>query len=882
MAKVKASEIIISHPSADFDSFASMVAASKLYPNAVMVLIGGMDIGVREFYALYRDKIPLILLKQIDFDSVERVIVTDTSRPSRLRAINEILKRKDVEVHLYDHHLEEEGELDAHFRHCYKYGSTTTILVVEIARRGIKLTPEEATLLCLGIYEDTGNLTFSSTVPQDLDAVKYLLKSGANLSLVRRYVSHELSAEQKILMQKLTLNTRDVLINGIRIHFSTAKIPGYVDEIAFITNKIQDIENADSIFTLVEIHERVYIIGRSRISSVNIAHILSHFGGGGHPSAGSAMLTGTDHHRALQELVSILREELHPYVIARDIMSSPVHSVSPGITIDNCRHQMIRFGHSGIVVLDDDDRLLGIISRRDVDKAILSGRSHDPVSEHMMGDVITVGEEAGLHHIEKLIVRNNIGRIPVIFGGKVTGIVTRSDIIQALHKIQPVGDEEIEELPLDGGLMQEDVFQGLPRSVLDILILAGRVADRVKLPVYLVGGIVRDILLGRPSMDVDLVVEGNGIVFAEALGYVLELRTDINPRFGTAKIHIRSGGTIDITGTRKERYPEPGALPEVEPGNIENDLKRRDFTINSIAIRINHSAFGEILDPFNGRKDIKDGIIRILHDESFRDDPTRMMRAIRFSTRFGFVIEPHSKELMDAALADGMLDRITRQRIRDELWLILGDQDPHGALKMLDETGILKLIHPHMSLAGALRGATDPVIPVLAEYELWDLPYTIRAHQVYLCILAWNFTQDEADSFAQDFQLSGNDEQTIREIPRFRETVDELSSTDAELKPSEIFRMLHWVEVEALLAYLVNGDNLDVSEIIRSFLKVMKPTKLEITGQDLKNLGFPPSPAFKKAFQAVFDAKLDGEIHARRDEIALAEEVLKRETDEPA
>ena len=174
MPGISAPEIIISHPGADFDSLASMVAASKLYPDAKVVLIAGMDIGVREFYALYRDYFPLLPLRQLDRNSVRRVIVTDTSKLSRLRDIKEILDRQDVEIHLYDHHIEEEGELKADFSYCLPYGSTTTILIEQITKREIKINPEEATLFCLGIYEDTGNLTFSATTSHDLEAIKFL------------------------------------------------------------------------------------------------------------------------------------------------------------------------------------------------------------------------------------------------------------------------------------------------------------------------------------------------------------------------------------------------------------------------------------------------------------------------------------------------------------------------------------------------------------------------------------------------------------------------------------------------------------------------------------------------------------------------------------
>lgn len=877
MAKVKAKEIIVSHPGADFDSLASMVAASKLYPEAQMVLLAGMDIGVREFYALYRDTFPILLLRQIDQAYVERVIITDTSKLSRVRSIKELLERVNVEIILYDHHIDEEGEIRADFSHCYRYGSTTTILIEEIAKRGIELTPEEATLLCLGIYEDTGNLTYSSTTPEDLDAVKYLLNAGANLRLMRRYISHELSPEQKVLMQKLTLNTRDMLINGIRVHFATARIPGFVDEIAFITSKIQELENADCIFVLVEVRGRVYIIGRSRIAPVNVAHALSYFGGGGHPSAGSAMLKDANQQKVLQELIAILKEELRPYVIARDIMSSPVSTIPPETTIDECRDEMIRLGHSGLVVMGENGELRGIISRRDIDKAILSGRLNDAVETHMKRDVITAREEAGLHQLEKIIIRYNVGRIPIVFGGKPTGIVTRSDIIRALHEIKPVGDEEMEDLPLDGHLIQEDVFKGLQRQTLNILILAGRVADQIKMSVFLVGGIVRDILRDKPSEDVDLVIDGDGITFAKALGLALGLKVDENPRFGTAKIHTKMGGTIDIAGSRKEYYEEYGALPLVKPGNIEDDLKRRDFTINSIAIRINHFQFGQILDPFNGRKDVENGVIRVLHTKSFLDDPTRMFRAMRFASRFGFEIDERSRALIKEALSEKMLRRITKQRIRDELWLILKDRNPHIALQMLDKFHLLNEIHPDFSLPAILSGESDPVKPVLEQYQHWDLPYTVRTHQIYLCILMWDFVQKTIDSFSKDFQIAGNDDVTIKDIPRFREQMNQISSLAMLPKPSEIHHRLQAVQIEVLLTYLATSAVKELQEMVKRFLREIKPTKLDIDGQDLQNLGFPPSPSYKKAFKAVFNAKLDGLIQTRQEELNMAEEVLENE-----
>lgn len=214
---------------------------------------------------------------------------------------------------------------------------------------------------------------------------------------------------------------------------------------------------------------------------------------------------------------------------------------------------------------------------------------------------------------------------------------------------------------------------------MDIIRIVGKIADELKIPAYIVGGPVRDKLLGRSNSDLDFVVEGDGIKFSGTLNEKLKGKLTAYRAFGTASIELK-GKRIDIVSARKETYKYPAAYPTVKPGSIKDDLFRRDFTINAMAIAINRENFGKLVDFYGGRKDLKKGVIRVMHDKSFMDDPTRIFRAVRFSIRFGFKIEPHTKKLMKEAVLGGFLGKVNAGRIRKEIELFLKEKDPKKCL----------------------------------------------------------------------------------------------------------------------------------------------------------------------------------------------------------
>jgi tRNA nucleotidyltransferase (CCA-adding enzyme) len=509
-------EIIISHPGADFDSLASMWAAHLLNPDRPVVMIAGEDSNVREFLALYGQEFPRLRLREIDISSVKHLTIVDCSSRSQLGQVEGLLDRQNVFVEIWDHHREKDIDFKVDRHHYAPVGANTTLLVGELIKRGIRPSPTASTLLMLGIYEDTGSLRFPSTTPSDIEVSAWLLEAGASLESLDRFLDIRLTRAQKSLLTALSLNVRVVEIKGVQIHVTQAATMEFVDEIAFLARKVQETESADVLFALVQLNDRVFIVGRSRLPSVDVGHILSIFGGGGHPQAASCLLTGTTHPIALQRLLDAVREQIQPSIRARDIMSRPVKTVSPDAPISEADSIIARTGHSGLVVTQDNNHVVGIITRREVDKALGHGLGHAPVKGYMVREPVTVQEEATLGELQNVIIERQAGFLPVLFGGRLSGVVTRTDVLGAIHKagnlpasvgLQTVRPGQAEE-------KGRELLSLIPPRIMMILAMAGELADRIGDSCYLVGGIVRDLVLGKSNVDIDLLIEGDGIAFA--------------------------------------------------------------------------------------------------------------------------------------------------------------------------------------------------------------------------------------------------------------------------------------------------------------------------------------------------------------------------------
>ncbi|NLF13445.1 MAG: CBS domain-containing protein, partial [Anaerolineaceae bacterium] len=682
-------QLILTHENTDFDGLASQLAAWKLYPQAKPVLPRRPNRNLRDFLTLYWDELPFVryedLARRAD---VDRIILVDTQTLVTPRGMSD-----ETQVQIIDHHPLAR-DLPPNWTYSGEpVGATTTLLLERIVESGIRVTPVEATLLALGIYEDTGSLTYPTTTVRDLRSIAWLAERGANLSVVSDFLHHPLTDQQLELYEALLDSAEIHNIAGHTVVVTTASAEGYVEEISALAHKIRDLYDPAGLFLLVDLGEHLQLVARSTTDAVDVGHIADHFGGGGHTRAAAALIREMDLETARQALLDMLERHIHPLVTVGQIMSHGVHTLSPETTVEKAAELMLRYGFEGFPVVGESGEIVGILTRREIDRARRLRLETMPVSHYMTKGEIWIGPEDSVERLQQIMTQHGIGQVPVVQGGEILGVVTRTDLIK-LWASPP------HQLPRRKEIAQK-MSKALPGPLLELLQQASAMAQEMGYGLYVVGGFVRDLLLGERNLDLDLVVEGDAIRLARRLARRVGARTRSHGRFGTAKIVLEGREaefgipSLDFATARLEFYAHSAALPEVEQSSIKADLHRRDFTINTLAIRLDSDHYGKLLDFYGGEQDLQDRVVRVLHSLSFIEDPTRIMRAVRFEQRLGFHIEPRTAELIENALP--MLSRVTGERVRHEMLLILAEDEPEHALNRLDELGVLEQIHPRLA-----------------------------------------------------------------------------------------------------------------------------------------------------------------------------------------
>lgn len=413
----------------------------------------------------------------------------------------------------------------------------------------------------------------------------------------------------------------------------------------------------------------------------------------------------------------------------------------------------------------------------------------------------------------------------------------------------------------------------LPRKLQGLIRLAEESATRDGIPVYLVGGFVRDLILGVKNLDLDLVVEGDGIRLAELIAAHVKAKLIRHRRFGTATVVIGPGLKVDIATARKETYPEPGSLPSVTFGMLRDDLKRRDFTINAMAISINRDDYGKLVDFFDGRGDVRKKKIRILHDQSFMDDPTRIVRAVRFEQRYNFRIEPRTLKLIKEAAECRMLERVQPQRLRDDLVLLLKEKDPLKHIRRLEGLVGLGFISPHIKVPYAFLKAVEKEI----QWFLKTYPQrrALDTWLIYFMGVTDMLTAGDTEKACQRFVLRKGETKRIATYKKIdRDFIRHLSAR--YVSPARIFVLLEPLSYEVILLLKAKFRNRAVKKHIVDFLEIYNGMRLCISGHDLHRLGVSPGPYYQKIFTKVLHSKLNGRLKTRSDELAFIKQIVTR------
>ena len=869
-------EVITTHTNADFDSLASMLAAKKLYPEAVLVFPGSQERSLRDFFihsTLYAFEVERV--KNIDLQKVTRLILVDTRQISRIGKFAEIVGKPGVEVHIFDHHPPAPDDIRGSMEVIAETGANVTVIIRILEEKGVEIAPDEATAMMLGIYEDTGNLTFPSTREDDFRAAAYLTRKGANLSILSNIITKELTAEQVFLLNDLIQSATRYPLHGVNVVIAQASVDHYIGDIAVLVHKLMDMENLDALFVLVLMENRVYLIGRSRIEEVNVAEVASEFGGGGHPTAASATVKDMTLIEANERLVETLKEFIRPRKVARDVMIYPVKTVEPEKNLGEADDMLTRYNLNTLPVVEEG-RVIGLMSRQVAERAVRHGLSRSPVREYMTTEFSVVSPDTSFSRVRDLVIGQNQSLLPVIENGRLVGAISVVDVMRGLQEemmksIKEPSTPEAQPLYPRKKMISKLMQERFPGQVRSLLMEFGRVGDELGYAAYAVGGFVRDLLMGIENFDIDIVVEGDGIRFAEDFERKFPCRIRTHRKFGTAIILFPDGSKVDVASARLEIYEAPAALPTVERGSIKMDLYRRDFTINTLAIQLNPRAFGELIDFFGGVKDIKEKVVRVLHNLSFVEDPTRVFRAIRFEQRLGFQIAKHTQNLMKNSVKMGFMERLSGGRVFSELMLILQEDDPTPALKRMKDFDLFRFLHPRLKFDEQGEELFERIHHVTSWFDLLFLDERYERWLIFFYGLTDSLQKEEVEEICRRFSMNNRMKRRVTEgkYQGDQALLQIFSWINLGLQPrrSEIFEVLNPLSTETKLFMMAKTNQTATRRYISLYFTQLKDTKPLLRGTDLIQMGIRPGPSIRKTLDDLLRARLDEKVTTPQDEI---------------
>ncbi|MGH1392828.1 MAG: CBS domain-containing protein [Trichormus sp.] len=892
-------DLILCHTTADFDALGAAVGLTCLLPGSKIVLTGGAHPPVRDFLALHRDEYALIERRSVNPEKIRSVTVVDTQQRDRLGKGAEWLDLPQLDhITVYDHHLGQVSDIPATQFHIAPVGATTTLIVEQLQQQNISLTPAQATAMALGIHVDTGSLTYDQSTPRDALALAWLMQQGASLAVISNYREPGLSPQLQRLLKEALEQLEYLCYRGYTIAWVILKTDGFVPGLSSLASQLVELTEIDALLLasehpLSKDESRLTVIGRSQIPGIHLNQLFESFGGGGHSQAASLNLRGADSQNILQQLLEGMKTAIPHPPTARDLMSSPVRTIRPETTISEAQRILLRYGHSGLSVVDSQGQLVGIISRRDLDIALHHGFSHAPVKGYMTIDLKTITPDTTLPQIESLMVTYDIGRLPVLENGQLVGIVTRTDVLRELHQAQGQsrgegerGSQHSVQLPsleqLRDGL-RPAFGDRLTPQLWQLLTTASQAAEKRGWHLYLVGGAVRDLLLAEATAknlmitDIDLVVDGfhtaadvgAGVELAKALQAIYPAaRLEIHGAFQTAALLWHKDPEldslwVDIATARTEFYPYPAANPEVEASSIRQDLYRRDFTINALALRLTSPRAGELLDFFGGLLDLQAKQIRVLHANSFIEDPTRIYRGVRFAVRLGFTIEPRTQEYIHYAINSGVYDRTAQTnpktpalqtRLKAELKHILEAPYWELALKLLDNLGALQCIHPTLQLNHEIL---EKLRLLERCWRRFNFPQNLILWQMRLEILIAHLAPQYRHKVAKNLQLSENSMTRLQKLAVAKSDVTEYLSTNQ--KPSQLVQLLSKYDIEMLILIGLFSTRI-IRQKIWYYATVLFHIHPIFNGNDLKKLGYKPSPQYRQILDDLLAATLDGTI----------------------
>ncbi len=885
--------LVTCHNNADFDAFAAMLAAGRLYGGCDLLFPGSQEKNLNKLFEevkedeAFLDGCRFVDQSGINYSRYGFLVVVDTRQRSRLNHVWPLLDNPGIRVEAWDHHPDTNDDIHPHLTHFANTGAVTTLLVRRMQEKGTRITPRTATVLGMGLYSDTGSFSYSSATPEDFEAAAWLLRQGMDVNQINDALAFEMTRTHVQALNSMLESARIYTVNGEEVVLAETTLEHYLGDFAYLAHRLMEMERFTVLFAIGRMDDRIQVVARSRASSINVGAVCSQLGGGGHIYAASASIRDKSLSQVRDAILAALHMQQSGDKNVGDYMSSPAVGMEVGHTLAEADELMFHFSLKSIPIFAAGTRrCVGLLDSVTAQRAIAHGLSEEKLDDYMLKPVRTLRADASLRDLTTVIVGARQRLVPIVEGEgedeHVLGVVTRTDLVN-IFADEP-GRMDVDERKAEtrtrgvGKALQDQ----LPKAIYELLVLASEIGRELAFPVYVVGGFVRDLLVKTPNQDIDLVIEGDGLKFAATLARRLGGRVREHRKFLTSVVlYPDEDGhekRVDVATARLEYYESPAALPTVEHSSIKMDLYRRDFTINALAIRLDCEPMGQIVDFFGGQRDLKDKLIRVLHTLSFVEDPTRILRAVRFEQRYHFRLGPATEKLVRNALAMRLLDKLSPARIFHEYEHIAGEERAKSAFFRLHELGILGNLLPQLALTPARQKLLPRMSKVLAWFKLLYLDTEIRPWFAYFLVLTHSMGYSDTLAVYQRLGLPSSSKTLVMQG---REKMRSLRSplrklfNGKEPRPSEVCQLMKDLPLECVLFIMAEDNRSELRRSLSRYITTWRNMTPDIDGNDLIKMGLEPGPAFADILRSLLRAKLDREADTPAAQFELARRLVE-------
>ncbi len=839
-------QVVLLQEGADLDALSSAYGITLLYQNFKIVLPNSLELKVLKTLNLFKDKFKNKIIKKTDFDlsKVSEIIITDYQEIS-------FNLPENIKVTIYDHHPKKNKNITKKAKvHFYKTGSITTAIVEKIKKEKINLDNLDSTILSLGIYEDTGGFKYKGTTIRDLNAFRFLFKKGIELELFYKIIQDKLGEEELEILKDINQNTEIITHTRFKIYIS-ATSKKIKNDIAGLLKYVKSFEDADAFFVVLNQKNKKTVIARSVNDNIDVNKILSYFGGGGHKYAASSTIVGVSYEEIKDTIRLILQdEEFLLNLIRKDIP----------VVLQDTKFKDLDKKYKYFVVVDNQGKYLGVLKGNYVNLAIKHGFEEEEISI-FIEDWKTLNY-SDLKQINlKTLIEDDYEIFPVLDKGFYVGYIYKKDILNQLFKdTEKAAIATLKPNPKIYNFTKKlELF--FPKFLIEKLKDIGIIAEELGYRAFIIGGVVRDIVLNKKNLDIDIIVEGDAPDLIKEFAKKYNYPYHIYKEFMTGNVVIENNVKLDFSTARKEEYESPGAYPKVEKATLFEDLYRRDFTINTLAIELTKSNYGKLIDYFNSLIDIKEKRIRILHSFSFIEDPIRILRALRFSGRLDFKLEKKTEKLLIYCVEKDLIDFAPKGRINLELNLTFNEEKSLNILKLYDKYKVLNKIFPFTHIDSEkerlIQKLLDTLI-LLNQLKPYDYPKNTNYIYILLSHLPTEIMYQTLKKYLFEKEAKFL-EKFIDDYKRLKETSDKF----------EMYKVLKSIKDDYLPAVLTLLEEKQYNIVIEIFRVIKNPL---ITGNDLINLGLKPSKLYKTILEDTLEKQLNGLFKNKLDAINYIKE----------